>query len=196
MRYSILGKTLLKKEIESLTNLMNELGDSFDDACKMISDCPGKIIFTGLGKSGHVAKKCAATFSSLGIPSFFIHSTEALHGDLGMVSKDDIFFAFSFSGETNEVVRMISALSIRNIPIITMTGNPQSTMGKKCSIHLDIHVNEEADHLNCAPTASTTNMIALGDAIASAISENAHFTKQDFYQYHPGGSLGEELEKS
>ncbi|MBT3589413.1 MAG: SIS domain-containing protein [Candidatus Marinimicrobia bacterium] len=195
MSYSIIAKSLLEKEIESLTTLMDNLEHSFDDACQMISDCKGKIIFTGLGKSGLVAKKCAATFSSLGIPSFFIHSTEALHGDLGMVSNDDILFAFSYSGETNEVVHMMSALSQRNIPLIAMTGNMDSAMSQKCTIHLDIHVSEEADHLKCAPTSSTTNMMALGDAISSAVSYNNQFTKNDFHQYHPGGNLGEHLEK-
>jgi len=195
MSYSNIAKSLLEKEIESLTLLKDSLDHSIDDACRLITDCDGKIIFTGLGKSGHVAKKCAATFSSLGIPSFYIHSAEALHGDLGMVSNDDILFALSYSGETTEVVRMMSAVSQRNITVIAMTGNKISTMSHHCAIHLDIHVSEEADHLKCAPTSSTTNMMALGDAIASAVSHNNQFTKRDFLQFHPGGSLGEHLEK-
>jgi len=194
MNFIDIGKSVLEKELRSLTQLNDSLGDSFEQVCNLIVNTKGKIICTGLGKSGHVARKCAATFASLGIPSFFVHATEALHGDIGMISNDDILFALSYSGETTEVVHMMSALSRRNIPLIAMTGNINSAMSQQCTIHLDIHVSEEADHLQCAPTSSTTNMMALGDAIASAVSHHNKFTKNDFHQYHPGGSLGKQLE--
>ena len=188
------GKIVLEKEIQSLINLKDTLGGTFESACQQITCNKGKIVFLGLGKSGHVAKKCAATFSSLGIPSFFVHAAEALHGDSGMISNQDCVIAFSYSGKTKEIIQIVDYCQHRCVSLIGISGNSESLLAKKSTIHLNIHVHEEADHLGLAPTASTTNMIALGDAIASAVSEQNGFTRTDFHFFHPDGNLGNQLE--
>ncbi|MBC8344883.1 MAG: SIS domain-containing protein [Candidatus Marinimicrobia bacterium] len=188
------GKSVLQKEIKGLQQLEQSLGDDFIAAAGAISNTKGKVIFLGLGKSGHVAKKCAATFSSLGIPSFFVHASEAFHGDAGMISNNDSIVAFSFSGKTIEVVNAVKYCNQNNITVIGISGNSDSPLAKISHIHLDICINNEADHLNLAPTSSTTNMMALCDALASAISEEKGFTRSDFHQFHTGGDLGNQLE--
>ena len=190
MNYLKSGKKVLQNEIKALQALDQSLSDKFNSAAEVISNTEGKVIFLGLGKSGHVAKKCAATFSSLGIPSFFVHASEAFHGDFGMMSKNDSIIAFSFSGKTEDVVNGVKYCNQNNIPTIGISGDSNSLLAKKSHIHLDICVNDEADHLNLAPTSSTTNMMALCDALASSISEQKGFSRSDFHTFHPSGSLG------
>ena len=193
MDYLKSAKTVLIKEIAALKQLEFSLGSDFNTAAELIYNITGKVIFVGLGKSGHVARKCAATFSSLGIPSFFVHASEAFHGDFGMMSKNDSIVAFSFSGKTEDVVNVVKYCKQNNIPTIGISGDSNSLLAKKSHIHLDICVNDEADHLNLAPTSSTTNMMALCDALASSISEQKRFSRSDFHTFHPDGSLGNQL---
>ena len=193
MDYLKSAKTVLIKEIAALKQLESSLGSDFNTAAELIYNTTGKVIFVGLGKSGHVARKCAATFSSLGIPSFFVHASEAFHGDFGMMSKNDSIVAFSFSGKTEDVVNVVKYCNQNNIPTIGISGDSNSLLAKKSHIHLDICVNNEADHLNLAPTSSTTNMMALCDALASSISEQKGFSRSDFHTFHPDGSLGNQL---
>ncbi len=193
MDYLKSAKTVLIKEIAALKQLELSLGSDFNTAAELIYNITGKVIFVGLGKSGHVARKCAATFSSLGIPSFFVHASEAFHGDFGMMSKNDSIVAFSFSGKTEDVVNVVKYCKQNNIPTIGISGDSNSLLAKKSHIHLDICVNDEADHLNLAPTSSTTNMMALCDALASSISEQKGFSRSDFHTFHPDGSLGNQL---
>ncbi len=193
MDYLKSAKTVLIKEIAALKQLESSLGSDFNTAAELIYNTTGKVIFVGLGKSGHVARKCAATFSSLGIPSFFVHASEAFHGDFGMMSKNDSIVAFSFSGKTEDVVNVVKYCKQNNIPTIGISGDSNSLLAKKSHIHLDICVNDEADHLNLAPTSSTTNMMALCDALASSISEKKGFSRSDFHTFHPDGSLGNQL---
>ena len=193
MDYLKSAKTVLIKEIAALKQLESSLGSDFNTAAELIYNTTGKVIFVGLGKSGHVARKCAATFSSLGIPSFFVHASEAFHGDFGMISKNDSIVAFSFSGKTEDVVNVVKYCKQNNIPTIGISGDSNSLLAKKSHIHLDICVNDEADHLNLAPTSSTTNMMALCDALASSISEQKGFSRSDFHTFHPDGSLGNQL---
>jgi len=193
MDYLKSAKTVLIKEIAALKQLEFSLGSDFNTAAELIYNTTGKVIFVGLGKSGHVARKCAATFSSLGIPSFFVHASEAFHGDFGMMSKNDSIVAFSFSGKTEDVVNVVKYCKQNNIPTIGISGDSNSLLAKKSHIHLDICVNDEADHLNLAPTSSTTNMMALCDALASSISEQKGFSRSDFHTFHPDGSLGNQL---
>ncbi|MBT4308091.1 MAG: SIS domain-containing protein [Candidatus Marinimicrobia bacterium] len=193
MDYLKSAKTVLIKEIAALKQLESSLGSDFNTAAELIYNITGKVIFVGLGKSGHVARKCAATFSSLGIPSFFVHASEAFHGDFGMISKNDSIVAFSFSGKTEDVVNVVKYCKQNNIPTIGISGDSNSLLAKKSHIHLDICVNDEADHLNLAPTSSTTNMMALCDALASSISEQKGFSRSDFHTFHPDGSLGNQL---
>ena len=193
MDYLKSAKTVLIKEIAALKQLESSLGSDFNTAAELIYNATGKVIFVGLGKSGHVARKCAATFSSLGIPSFFVHASEAFHGDFGMMSKNDSIVAFSFSGKTEDVVNVVKYCNQNNIPTIGISGDSNSLLAKKSHIHLDICVNDEADHLNLAPTSSTTNMMALCDALASSISEQKGFSRSDFHTFHPDGSLGNQL---
>ena len=193
MDYLKSAKTVLIKEIAALKQLESSLGSDFNTAAELIYNTTGKVIFVGLGKSGHVARKCAATFSSLGIPSFFVHASEAFHGDFGMMSKNDSIVAFSFSGKTEDVVNVVKYCKQNNIPTIGISGDSNSLLAKKSHIHLDICVNDEADHLNLAPTSSTTNMMALCDALASSISEQKGFSRSDFHTFHPDGSLGNQL---
>ena len=154
----------------------------------------GSNIIEGLNKSGHIAEKCAATFSSLGVPSFYVHANEAFHGDFGMMSGNDLIIAFSFSDKTPEIVNVGKYCSKNNINVIGISGDSQSPLANISNVHLDICVTEEADHLGLAPTSSTTNMIALGDALASSVSEDKGFNRSDFQGFHPGGSLGNQLE--
>lgn len=193
MDYLPSGKIVIQKEIQALQRMNASLGEEFNKAANIISNTKGKVIFLGLGKSGHVAKKCAATFSSLGIPSFFIHVAEAFHGDFGMISNHDLLIAFSLSGKTTDVVHAVEYCNKNKIVVIGISGNNQSPLAKVSNIHLDICVEDEADHLNLAPTSSTTNMMVLGDALASSVSEQNGFTRANFHEFHPGGNLGNEL---
>lgn len=159
----------------------------------MIYNCRGRFIITGVGKSGHIGEKIAATLASTGTPSFFVNPLDAYHGDLGMFKSEDVVLAISNSGYTDELLRFIPLLIDRHIPIIGMSGNPNSLLGQYSTCHLNIHVEKEACPLNLAPTSSTTATLAMGDAIACALMEVRHFKASDFALYHPGGSLGKKL---
>lgn len=180
-------------EAQAILDLIPLLTDDFSKAVDLIYNCKGRFIITGVGKSGHIGAKIAATLASTGTPSFFVNPLDAFHGDLGMFTSDDIVMAISNSGNTDELLRFIPLLQERNIPIIGMTGNPQSLLAQYSVCHLNINVKHEADPLNLAPTSSTTASLAMGDALACALIEMRHFRPEDFALFHPGGSLGKRL---
>lgn len=187
------GRRCLADEAEAILGLMPRLDKSFAEAVEMIYRCKGKFIVTGVGKSGHIGSKIAATLASTGTPSFFVNPLDAYHGDLGMIQQDDVVMAISYSGMTDELLRFLPLLQRRGIPIIGMSSNPRSPLARLSVCHLDISVQHEADPLGLAPTSSTTATLAMGDALACALIERRHFKATDFAQYHPGGSLGKRL---
>ncbi|WP_413736859.1 arabinose-5-phosphate isomerase KdsD [Sodalis sp. RH21] len=187
------GKQVLADERAGLAQLDQYINDDFRRACEKIFYCSGKIVVMGMGKSGHIGRKIAATFASTGTPSFFVHPGEASHGDLGMVSTQDIVIALSNSGESNEILALIPVLKRLQIPLICMTGNPESTMGKAADIHICVHVPLEACPLGLAPTTSTTAALVMGDALAVSLLQARGFTAEDFALSHPGGALGRKL---
>lgn len=180
-------------ETLALKHLEASLGDAFVRAVEIILESKGKVIVTGMGKSGHVGCKIAATLASTGTPSFFLHPAEAFHGDLGMISKDDVVLALSYSGETDEVLKLVPFVHDNGNRLIAMTGNAESSLSKNADVHLDVAVKQEACILQLAPTSSTTAQIALGDALAVALMKAREFTSVDFARLHPGGSLGRRL---
>lgn len=180
-------------EAQALTDLIPQLDENFDRSVEMIYHCRGKVIVTGVGKSGHIGAKIAATFSSTGTPSFFINPLDVYHGDLGVMTKDDIVLAISNSGQTDELLRFIPMVLHMQIPIIGMSGNPKSLLAKYSTVHINIAVAKEACPLNLAPTSSTTATLAMGDALAVALMEVRGFEPNDFAQFHPGGELGKRL---
>ena len=180
-------------EAQAILDLIPLLTDDFDKAINLIYNCKGRFIITGVGKSGHIGAKIAATLASTGTPSFFVNPLDAYHGDLGMFKSEDVVLAISNSGYTDELLRFIPLLMDRHIPIIGMSGNPNSLLAQYSTCHLNIHVDHEACPLNLAPTSSTTATLAMGDAIACAMMEVRHFKASDFALYHPGGSLGKKL---
>ncbi|MBQ2026763.1 MAG: KpsF/GutQ family sugar-phosphate isomerase [Alistipes sp.] len=184
---------VLQTEAEAIMHVKDSLNGDFIRAVEMILDCTGKIILTGMGKSGIIAKKIAATLSSTGTPSFFLDSGEAFHGDLGMISKDDIIIAISYSGETDEVLKIVPFIHENGNRLISITGNNKSALAKHSDINLDVEVEREACILHLAPTSSTTAQLALGDALACALMKMRNFSAQDFARLHPGGSLGRRL---
>lgn len=183
----------LQDEAEALLALTSSIDEGFERACEIILQCRGKLIVTGVGKSGHIGAKIAATLSSTGTPSFFINPLDAFHGDLGVVSTDDVVLAISNSGQTDELLRCLPYLLERKIPIIGMSGNPQSLLAQYAVAHLNISVAHEAYPLGLAPTTSTTATLAMGDALACALMQARKFQASDFAQFHPGGSLGRRL---
>lgn len=180
-------------EAQALMDLIPQLDDNFNKAVDLIYHCKGKVITTGVGKSGHIAAKIAATFSSTGTPSFYINPLDVFHGDLGVITPQDVVLAISYSGHTDELLRFVPFLLERKIPLIGLTGNSESLLAKYSTCHLSIYVKREACPLNLAPTSSTTATIAMGDALACALMEVRHFKASDFAQFHPGGSLGRRL---
>ena len=182
-----------KDEAQAILDLIPLLTDDFDKAVELVYNCKGKFIITGVGKSGHIGQKIAATLASTGTPSFFVNPLDAYHGDLGMFSSDDVVLAISNSGNTDELLRFVPLLLKRKIPIIGMSGNPNSILAQYSVCHLNIAVKHEACPLNLAPTSSTTATLAMGDALACALMEVRHFKASDFALYHPGGSLGRKL---
>jgi arabinose-5-phosphate isomerase len=186
-------KSVLVQEANCILDLVQYINQDLVRVIYEIQNCKGKVIFSGVGKAGHICSKLAATFASLGIHSFFIHPTEAVHGDSGMVSKKDILIFISNSGETMEVLNFLEIVKKIGSRIISITGNLKSTLSKSSDIGIYCGVNKEADALNLAPTSSTTAALALGDAIAVTISKLNNFTAGDFKKYHPGGSLGKKL---
>lgn len=176
-----------------MLDLIPQLDEDFDKAVQLILDCQGKVIVTGVGKSGHIGAKIAATLASTGTPSFFINPLDVFHGDLGVMAKGDVVLAISNSGQTDELLRFIPMVLHMQIPIIAMSGNPQSLLAKYATCHLNVSVKKEACPLNLAPTSSTTATLVMGDALAVALMEMRHFQPQDFAQFHPGGELGKRL---
>ncbi len=187
------GKKVLQIEQEGLAELAQYINDDFSLACEKIFHCQERVIVMGMGKSGHIGHKIAATFASTGTPSFFVHPGEASHGDLGMVTEKDIVLAISNSGEASEILALIPVLKRKQILLICMTRSPQSTMGKAADIHLCIKVPKEACPLGLAPTTSTTATLVMGDALAIALLRARGFTAEDFALSHPGGALGRKL---
>ncbi|MBP3762592.1 MAG: KpsF/GutQ family sugar-phosphate isomerase [Bacteroidales bacterium] len=187
------GRRCLHDEAQAILDLVPRLGDDFVKAVDLIYSCQGKFIVTGVGKSGHIGSKIAATLASTGTPSFFVNPLDAYHGDLGMIQPGDVVMAISYSGMTDELLRFLPLLHRRGIPIIGMSSNARSPLGRMSVCHLDIAVGHEADPLGLAPTSSTTATLAMGDALACALIERRQFKATDFAQYHPGGSLGKRL---
>ena len=187
------AKQCLEDEAQALLELIPQLDENFDKAVRMIYECKGKVIVTGVGKSGHIGAKIAATLSSTGTPAFFINPLDVFHGDLGVMTSDDIVLALSNSGQTDELLRFIPMVLHMNIPIISMTGNENSLLAKYSNAHIKVWVKKEACPLNLAPTSSTTAALAMGDALAVALMEVRHFEPRDFAQFHPGGELGKRL---
>ncbi len=188
-----MARTTILNEIKGLKALEQSLGESFVEAVDAILSSRGKVIFTGIGKSGLVNKKIAATLASTGTPSFFLHPSEAFHGDLGMISKEDVIIATSYSGESDEVLKIIPFIHSNGNILIAITGNSNSTLAKNSNIHISIAVEAEACILNLAPTTSTTAQLVMGDALAVALMKMRNFTNLDFARLHPGGSLGRRL---
>jgi arabinose-5-phosphate isomerase len=188
-----LARRTLAVEAEALNNMATLLGEEFISAVNSILECSGKLIITGMGKSGLVGRKIAATLASTGTPSFFLHPGEAFHGDLGMISSNDVVLALSHSGETDEVLKIVPFIHSNGNVLISITGNAESTLAKNSNIHLDTGVKEEACILQLAPTTSTTAQLALGDALAIALMKAREFTSMDFARLQPGGSLGRRL---
>lgn len=180
-------------EAKAILDMIPLLDENFANAIEMIYRCKGKLIVTGVGKSGHVGQKIAATLASLGTPAFFLNPLDAYHGDLGMLSSDDVLLAISYSGNTDELLRILPPVIERNIPIIAISSNPSSLLGKHSACHLTVKVDHEADPLNLAPTSSTTATMAMGDALACALVRVRNFKDADFARFHPGGSLGKRL---
>jgi arabinose-5-phosphate isomerase len=183
----------IRLEAEAVTALAARIDGQFTAACELILNCTGRVIVTGMGKSGHIGKKIAATLASTGTPAFFVHPGEASHGDLGMITKNDILLAISYSGTSNEIVTLLPLLKRAGIKIISMTANAQSTLGEVAEVNLDISVITEACPLDLAPTSSTTATLVMGDALAIALLEARGFTAEDFAFSHPGGALGRKL---
>lgn len=188
-----LAREVLHTEANAIIRLAERLDDSFTQAIELILSCQGRVVISGMGKSGHIGKKIAATFASTGTPAFFMHPAEAAHGDLGMLTERDVLIALSNSGESDELLALLPALKRKGVPIIAMTGRPQSTLAQEANLHLDAGVEKEACPLGLAPTASTTAALALGDALALALLDARDFKAEDFALSHPGGSLGRKL---
>ncbi len=195
LRNSILdtAREVLQNESEALLRIKEQLNGEFVAAVEMILNCNGKVILTGIGKSGIIAKKISATLASTGTPSFYLNPSEAFHGDLGMISKEDIIIALSYSGETDEVLKIVPFIHTNGNRLIAITGNSDSALAKNSDIHLDTTVEREACILHLAPTTSTTAQLAMGDALACALMRVRNFSAQDFARLHPGGSLGRRL---
>jgi arabinose-5-phosphate isomerase len=188
-----LARSVLRTEAEAVQALADRLDEQFHRAVHLIMSCKGRVVVTGMGKSGHIASKIAATLASTGTPAFFVHPAEASHGDLGMIAHDDVVIALSNSGESAEITAILPLIKRRGAKLIGMSGNPASTLGRESDVHLNAAVDKEACPLNLAPTASTTAALALGDALAVTLLDTRGFTPDDFARTHPGGSLGRRL---
>jgi arabinose-5-phosphate isomerase len=197
-KYIQLAKDTLDIENKGIHQLYEKFSESsfqksFTDAIELLLHCKGRIVVSGIGKSGHIGNKIAATFASTGSPAFFVHPAEASHGDLGMVQKDDVFLAISYSGETAELLRIVPLVKRMGAKLIAMTGNPQSKLAELSDAHLDVSIEKEACPLNLAPTTSTTVSLVMGDALAVVLLDTKNFSADDFARSHPGGSLGQRL---
>ncbi|OQW91199.1 MAG: D-arabinose 5-phosphate isomerase [Beggiatoa sp. IS2] len=192
-RIRALGLAVIQTEAQAIIALSQRLDETFVQACQYLLNCTGRIVVIGMGKSGHIGGKIAATLASTGSPAFFVHAGEASHGDLGMITTEDVVIAVSNSGETEEILTILPRLKRLNIPLISLTGNPTSTVAKLASVNLDVSVEREACPLGLAPTASTTVALVMGDALAIALLETRGFGVEDFARSHPGGRLGRRL---
>lgn len=193
MNFCKLGLAVIETEAQAVFELTQRIDQRFEDACHLLLACKGRVVVTGMGKSGHIANKIAATLSSTGTPAFFMHPGEASHGDLGMITGQDTVLAISYSGFTNEIVTLLPLLKRLEVPLISFTGNSESTLAKVATINLDISVHQEACPLGLAPTTSTTVSLVMGDALAIALLQARGFSEKDFALSHPGGSLGRRL---
>ena len=181
------------KEIEALTRTRDALGEDFSNMVDLVLNCRGKVVLTGMGKPGHIGTKIAATLASLGTPAFFMHPAEAMHGDLGMVEEKDVVILMSYSGESEEVTRLMPTLHEIGCKTVAITGKPKSTLAKECQYHFIFPEFEEACYMHLAPTSSTTALLVLGDALALVVSRAKNYTREDFGLYHPAGALGRKL---
>jgi arabinose-5-phosphate isomerase len=188
-----LARGVLRTEAGAVDGLADRLDGHFTDAVDLLLDCRGRVVVSGVGKSGHIARKIAATLASTGTPALFVHAAEAVHGDLGMITRDDVLIALSYSGEGNELLTMLPVAKREGTPLIAITGNAASSLARLADVHLDVHVDKEACPLNLAPTSSTTAMLALGDALAVACLDARGFGPDDFARSHPAGALGRRL---
>jgi arabinose-5-phosphate isomerase len=188
-----IAKTVIKTEAEAILELQNRINENFDEVCHLLANCKGKVILTGMGKSGHIAKKIASTLSSTGTASFYIHPGEAGHGDFGMITNNDVVIMISYSGESDEMISLLPGINNMNVPIVSMTGNSKSTISLSSQFHLDVSVEKEACPNNLAPTSSTTAAMVMGDAIAVALININNFSSDDFAISHPSGTLGRRL---
>ncbi len=188
-----LGRAVIEVEAKTISGLVTRINESFARACQYFLDCQGRIIVMGMGKSGHVGRKIAATFASTGSPAFFIHPGEAKHGDFGMITAKDVILVLSNSGETEEILAILPFIKRLNLPLIALTGHTGSTLAKAASINIDVSVTKEACPLGLAPTSSTTAALVMGDALAISLLQRRGFTKEDFALSHPGGALGRRL---
>lgn len=192
-KFSESALELIKIEGNAVNSLVKQIGENFEKACDLLFNCQGHIIVIGIGKSGHIGNKIAATLASTGSPAFFIHAAEANHGDLGMINSKDVVLALSYSGETDELVSILPTLKLLKIPFILLTGNLDSTLAQQANVSLDIGIKEEACPLGLAPTSSSTTMLVMGDALAVALLNAQGFTHEDFAKVHPKGRLGRRL---
>lgn len=188
-----LGRAVLETEAQAVLALASRIDETFITACQQMLHCEGRIVVTGMGKSGHIGDKIAATLASTGTPAFFVHPGEASHGDLGMITPKDVVIALSNSGETEEILTILPIIKRLGVPLITLTGNPESRLSRAATANIDVSVEKEACPLGLAPTASTTAALAMGDALAVALLESRGFTEEDFARSHPAGSLGRRL---
>ena len=188
-----IAKAVIQTEADSVLLLKDRIDQKFDEICHLIRSCKGKVILIGMGKSGHIARKIASTLASTGTPSFYLHPGEAGHGDLGMINSNDVAIMISYSGESDEIISLLPGINRINVPIISMTGNINSTIAMKSEFHIDVSVNKEACPNNLAPTSSTTAALVMGDAIAVSLMSENSFTSEDFAMSHPSGSLGRRL---
>ena len=188
-----IAREAIRIEAEEVLSLSSRLGDDFVNACEILFSCHDRIVVTGVGKSGHIASKIAATLASTGSPAFFMHPSEAVHGDIGVITKRDVVLALSFSGNTSEVLGLIPVIKLLGVPLITITGNPESKLARAADVNLDASIKREACPLGLAPTSSTTVALVLGDALAISLIKKRGFTEADFARSHPGGVLGKRL---
>ena len=188
-----IAKDVIQTEADSVLKLKDRIDQNFDEVCQILKNCMGKVVLIGMGKSGHIAKKIASTLASTGTPAFYLHPAEAGHGDLGMISHDDVVIMISYSGESDEIISLLPGIKRMNVPIISMTGNANSLIASSSDFHLDISVDNEACPNNLAPTSSTTATLVMGDAIAVSLMSLNNFTSDDFAMSHPSGSLGRRL---
>ena len=191
--FSESARKVIEIEGKAILSLLNQIGSNFDQACELLLHCQGHIVVIGIGKSGHIGNKIAATLASTGSPAFFIHAAEANHGDLGMINSKDVVIAISHSGETDELISILPTLKLLNIPFILMTGNPHSTLAQQATVILPIVIEQEACPLGLAPTSSSTAALVLGDAIAISLLNMRNFSSDDFAKVHPKGQLGRRL---